>query len=237
MTFITALSVRERPRAEPWVRDVPAVAHLLARGRLELAHPVTVITGDNGVGKSTLLHAIARGYGFNTAGGAYRIETAGFPDPLFHTVRVETGPRAKQGYFLRAEKHFDHATELGDDGPNAHNLHHMSHGESVMTLVETFVPDGVYLLDEPESGLSAVRQMAQLAMLHRLSQRGAQIIMVTHSPILFAIPGAHIVEITQDALSTAIDLESTLAYRAMRDWLEDPAGVARFMIEVTDPER
>ncbi|WP_165164674.1 AAA family ATPase [Corynebacterium qintianiae] len=232
--FIKAVSLRDELRATGWVLEIPAVAHLLRRGRLDLSHPVTVITGDNGVGKSTLLEGIARGYGFSTQGGAYRIETAGYPDPLFDVLWVQATTRPKQGYFLRADTHFDYATELGPDGPSARNLHHMSHGESVLAVVEAFVRDGVYLLDEPESGLSAVRQMALLAMLHRLADKGAQFIIVTHSPILLAIPGAHIIEITREGINEGVEVEATTAFRAMRDWLANPAGVADFMVEVTD---
>ena len=231
--FIRALCMRADPIAPPWLFDAAAVRHLRERGRLELSHPITVITGDNGVGKSTLLNAIARGYGFDVTGGAYGDGLPGERDVLFRAVRVECSTRPKQGYFLRGDMHFAQATRLGSDGPGVKNLHHMSHGESILEMVQAFIPDGVYLLDEPEAGLSAVRQLALLSYLHALAEQGAQIIVVTHSPILLAIPGAHLIEIKHDELVDGAELERTDALRAMRDWLADPVGVAQFMIDVT----
>ncbi|EEI17323.1 AAA family ATPase [Corynebacterium lipophiloflavum] len=231
--FIQALCMRAEPVAQPWLFDVPAVKHLRELGRLELAQPVTVITGDNGVGKSTLLNAIARGYGYSVIGGTYGNGAPGPRDPLYRAVRLECSVRPKQGYFLRGDTHFGQATRLGNDGPGLKNLHHMSHGESILEMVEAFIPDGVYLLDEPEAGLSAVRQLALLSHLHSLAEQGAQIVVVTHSPILLAIPGAHLIEIKHDELVDGAELERTDALRAMRDWLADPVGVAQFMIDVT----
>ncbi|AWB84897.1 AAA family ATPase [Corynebacterium liangguodongii] len=233
--YIRALRAQENPRAEPWVFDVAAVSHLLERGEIDLSHPATIFTGDNGVGKSTLIEAIARGYGFSTAGGTWGVSRAGAPDALYEAAFVAETPRAKQGYFLRADAHFAQATSLGAHELLAGNLHHRSHGESVLAIVDTFVSDGLYILDEPESGLSAVSQMALMAILHRLARDGAQIIMATHSPILLGLPEAHIIEITREAMTCGMGLEETTAFRAMRDFLDDPVAVAEFMIDVTRP--
>jgi predicted ATPase len=69
-----------------------------------------------------------------------------------------------------------------------------SHGESFMTLFQSrFVPDGLYLLDEPEVPLSPMRQLGLLAMLKQMvTERNAQFIIATHSPILLGFPGATI---------------------------------------------
>lgn len=214
---------------EPWVLDVAAVRHL---DRLEFTAPITVFTGDNGVGKSTLLTGIARSYGFPVDGGVYH-PPAGPLDPLSPLLHVVERREAKRGYFLRGDAHFEAGRKMGSAGPSAHHLHAMSHGESVMMLVEHFPPEGIYILDEPESGLSAVRQMALLVLLHDLAAAGAQIIMVTHSPILLGIPGAELIEIGEDGYSRGLGVEETTAFRAMRDYLADPEGIAQYMLEVT----
>lgn len=68
-----------------------------------------------------------------------------------------------------------------------------SHGESFFKLFHSrFVPGGLYLLDEPESPLSPMKQLAFLAMLKEMVAQDSQFIIATHSPILMAYPGAEI---------------------------------------------
>jgi predicted ATPase len=69
-----------------------------------------------------------------------------------------------------------------------------SHGESYFTLFKArFVPNGLYLLDEPEAPLSPLRQIAFLSLIKEaVEQHGAQFVIATHSPIIMAYPGAAI---------------------------------------------
>jgi len=68
-----------------------------------------------------------------------------------------------------------------------------SHGESFLHLFRArFVPDGLYLLDEPEAALSPQSQLAFVAMMGEMVRQGAQFIIATHSPLLLAVPGATI---------------------------------------------
>ena len=68
-----------------------------------------------------------------------------------------------------------------------------SHGQSFLRLFRSrFVPDGLYLLDEPEAPLSPQSQLALMAMMQDMLAEGAQFIIATHSPILLAYPGATI---------------------------------------------
>ena len=68
-----------------------------------------------------------------------------------------------------------------------------SHGQSFLRLFQSrFVPDGLYLLDEPEAPLSPQSQLALMAMMLDMLGDGAQFVIATHSPILLAFPGATI---------------------------------------------
>ena len=68
-----------------------------------------------------------------------------------------------------------------------------SHGESFLTLFQSrFVPNGLYLLDEPEAPLSPLRQLAFLSALKQMVAQDSQFIIATHSPIILAFPEAQI---------------------------------------------
>ncbi|MGP6175283.1 AAA family ATPase [Corynebacterium sp. A21] len=218
-----------------WVFKVPAFKALKSHGSLPFNQPITLITGENGVGKSTLLEGIAVSCNFNDYGGPFGAEMKSRKNPLRNIATVTKGNRAMDGYFLRAESHYNVATEFGSSAPGVTDLHHMSHGESVMQVVqESFHGNGLYLLDEPESGLSMIRQMTLLAELHRAASAGAQLVIATHSPVLVALPGADIWEFTAEGkFRRGLDVAETTAYRALRDFLADPVGIAEFMVEVT----
>ncbi|MET3944671.1 AAA family ATPase [Corynebacterium mucifaciens] len=221
--FIEQVSVNPA-KAPQWALDAPAVAHVAKFG-FPLTNPVTLITGANGVGKSTLLEGIARAWGFAVEGGTWGVGKAGAHDPMFGALELRTGPRAKAGYFLRGETH-TRVTQFGG----------RSHGESVLELTSRFIPNALYLLDEPESGLSAVAQRALLSQLHALAEADAQVIAVTHSPIVLGVPGAEIVQIDEHGIERGLAVEDTLAYRAMRDFLEDPHGIAEYMADWAEGE-
>ena len=65
---------------------------------------------------------------------------------------------------------------------------------------------------------------------------GAQVVVVTHSPIVAAIPGAEIIEISDDGVERNLAVEDTLAFRATRDFLADPHGIAEFMADWAEGE-
>ena len=68
-----------------------------------------------------------------------------------------------------------------------------SHGQSFLRLFQSrIVPDGLYLLDEPEAPLSPQSQLALMALIADAVAQDAQFIIATHSPILLAYPGARI---------------------------------------------
>jgi predicted ATPase len=68
-----------------------------------------------------------------------------------------------------------------------------SHGESFLDFFQArFVPQGLYLLDEPEAPLSPLRQLSFLVLLKEMVEQDAQLIIATHSPIIMAYPDATI---------------------------------------------
>lgn len=83
------------------------------------------------------------------------------------------------------------------------DLDERSHGESFFTFFKArFVPDGLYLLDEPEAPLSPLRQLGFLSLLKEMvEQHNAQFIIATHSPILMAYPGAEILSFDQSPVA------------------------------------
>jgi predicted ATPase len=73
------------------------------------------------------------------------------------------------------------------------NLDENSHGQSFLKLFRSrFVPDGLYLLDEPEAPLSPQSQLALMSMIGHMIQDRGQFVIATHSPILLGYPGATI---------------------------------------------
>ena len=58
-----------RAAAGVWPVTVPAVAHILREG-LDLPAGATVLVGENGSGKSTVLEVLAAALGLNAEGGS-----------------------------------------------------------------------------------------------------------------------------------------------------------------------
>jgi predicted ATPase len=102
-----------------------------------------------------------------------------------------------------------------------------SHGESFLTVFQSrFVPNGLYLLDEPEAALSPLRQLGLISLIKQMVLQDAQFILATHSPILMAIPGAHILDLDQSppVYRDYQEIDQVILYRA---FLDDPDAFIR----------
>lgn len=214
--------------------SLPVVSRL---DKLALHPSVTFIIGENGTGKSTLLEAIAVGWGFNPEGGTrnFRFSSRASHSALYKCLRlVKNFRRPRDGFFLRAESFFNVATEIEklDEAPafgppivdsyGGRSLHEQSHGESfVALLTKRFGGRGLYILDEPEAALSPTRQMATLARIHELVQADSQFLIATHSPILMAYPDARIYRISEGGLEQ-IRYEETEHYSITKEFLNNP---------------
>ncbi|MCJ8006810.1 AAA family ATPase [Lederbergia wuyishanensis] len=68
-----------------------------------------------------------------------------------------------------------------------------SHGESFLDYFQARIrPNGLYLLDEPETPLSPMRQLSLISIILEAVKEDSQFIIITHSPILMALPEAEI---------------------------------------------
>lgn len=201
---------------------------------LDFTTPVTVLLGENGVGKSTLIEAMAALCGYDEAGGGkgyMPIDHSRAMDRsgalLATALRASWLPKVTNGWFFRAESFFsvaryldDAARESGAAGPDFLSW---SHGEGFVRFFEERMSrQGIYFLDEPESALSPKRQLELLRLLDEIqSSAKAQIIMATHSPILMAVPGARLLEITRGGLAET-ELRNTQHFKFYQDFTVDP---------------
>lgn len=179
-----------------YLRKIDAIKNV---DELAFHKPITFFVGENGSGKSTLLESIAVAYGFNPEGGTknYSFSTYDSHSELCDAIRIIKGVRRpKTGYFLRAESFYNVATkerEYADSEHPSKKYHEKSHGESFLAIAQNYMgADGIYIFDEPEAALSPQRQLTLLLNIHQCAQKGAQFIIVTHSPILLGIPDADI---------------------------------------------
>jgi predicted ATPase len=187
---------------QKWPAVLPPVAQVLEDG-LDLT-PATVLVGENGSGKSTIVEAIALAYGLSPEGGSTGARhTTRASESLLadHLQLVRNAGTTRRGYFLRAETMHGFFTYLeknpSTSGRDDVRFHDMSHGESFLELaVNRFRGRGLWVLDEPESALSFSGCLSLLGVLKDLLASGeSQVIMSTHSPLLAALPGARILEV------------------------------------------
>ncbi|GAA1780707.1 MAG: AAA family ATPase [Actinobacteria bacterium] len=219
-----------------WPGRIPAVRQVLTDG-LDLAK-LTILVGENGSGKSTLIEAIAMAFGLPGEGGSTGAmhKTYSSESPLSEWLTLERGAGAsKWGYFLRAETTHGLFTYLHNNpGPYDPDFHALSHGESFLTMIGTrrFRGPGFFVMDEPEAGLSFSAQLALVGTLHALAaDRGNQMLLATHSPVLASIPGAHILQLDEHGLreSRWEQLESVINYT---NFLAEPRRYLRHVVDL-----
>jgi predicted ATPase len=228
------------------VRDTeayPFCLPFLQKGfQLDFDHAITIIVGENGTGKSTLLEGIAALAGYDQAGGGkgyMPVDHSGAVEKmggdLAKALRASWLPKITTGWFFRAESFFTVARYLDEaakgSGPPPDFLSH-SHGEGFLRFFdERCNRQGIYIFDEPESALSPSRQIEFLKLLRRMEASGiCQIIMATHAPILMAYPGARLLRLAKYGLEP-ITLQETDHYRLMREFCADPASFVETMME------
>ena len=202
---------------------------------------ITIIVGENGTGKSTLLEGIAALAGYDEAGDgkgyrpvdhAHAREKMG--GALSKALRASWLPKITNGWFFRAESFFTVARYLDEAGsPYADFLSH-SHGEGFLRFFEERCQrQGLFIFDEPEAALSPSRQIEFLKLLRAMERSGiCQVIMATHAPLLMAYPGARLLSLTRGGLQP-VRVEDTAHFKTLRDFC---AGPEEFVKEVLGEE-
>jgi predicted ATPase len=215
---------------------------------LSFERAITIIVGENGTGKSTLLEGIAVLAGYDEAGGAKGYAPVDHSEAmeamggrLSEALRAGWLPKVTNGWFFRAESFFSVARYM--DKINREQIPGLpagippdflshSHGEGFLRFFEERCQrQGIFIFDEPESALSPSRQIEFLKLMRRMEKSGhCQIIMATHSPMLMAYPNATLLRLTKYGLEP-VTVWGTDHYKVMREFCDDPAGFVEAAIE------
>ncbi len=202
--------------------------------RVTFDAPVTLFVGENGTGKSTLLEAIAHKCGIHIWRDEERRRVVNNPyeDQLYRCLSVEWTDGPVAGSFFGSSVFKDFARILdewaaADPGQLKYwggaSLMTQSHGQSTMSFFKArYQIEGLYLLDEPETALSAKTQLEFLEILVKMSRAGhAQFIIATHSPILLSCPGAVIFSFDAAPIRS-VPYEATAHYQIYKRFMENP---------------
>ena len=237
--YIRGIRLEKEIPKSSYLSKLPMVVNLRKMDELKLNSKVTFLVGENGIGKSTLIEAIAVGVGFNPEGGSrnFAFSTEDSHSELFNYLTICKGiKKARDGFFLRAESFYNVASNIDQMDRDPDNkmgpsivssyggisLHKQSHGESFLSLVEKrFGGNGLYILDEPEAALSPARILRLMCNIHDLVEKDSQFIIATHSPILMAYPGAEVFLISEDGID-AVNYKDTEHYMITKRFLGAP---------------
>ncbi len=223
----------QKEKIESWDTYPFSIEAVKNLERIHFRFPVTFLIGENGIGKSTLIEAIAVSCGLNAEGGSqnFQFSTKNTTSNLSDYLHVLTYNRAKTKFFLRAESFYNVASEIDrlvkEDGfyslTDAYggSLHTCSHGESFLKLVQNrFTDHGLYILDEPEAALSIQSQMKLLCLIDDLVKGGSQFIIATHSPILISYRNGEILDLENNFKT--VEYKDTTIYQTYKLYLDRP---------------
>jgi predicted ATPase len=201
--------------------------------RIDFRTPVTLLAGENGTGKSTLLEAIANRAAIHIweDRGRVRCKVNPYENKLYRCISLDWTDGRVPGSFFGAAVFRDFARILDEwaatdpgqlDYFGGQSLLTQSHGQSLMAFFKArYAVRGLYLLDEPETALSPKSQIGLLQVLARAGAAGhAQFVIATHSPILLACPGATIYSFDHVPVRT-VDYEQTDHYQMYRRFMTD----------------
>lgn len=133
---------------------------------IEFKNNTTLLVGDQGVGKSTLLKALQN---FNNYKDTIAVKTSGEVSTLFFDTEKDN-PRVQPG-------------GLEKDALYRVSVAFVSHGETILPLMEhiTTEKNRLIMIDEPESGLSIRSQYKLVGYFNKAVENGCQLLVATHS--------------------------------------------------------
>lgn len=228
-----------RPDAELREGEFPGTLPFVHNFDVQFDAPVTILVGENGSGKSTVIEALAELCGLPVGGGG-RNELADLKVPqnrsdLAPFLRAAFAKKPKNGYFFRADflAHFATLLEERKADPEfrgdpyarygGRSLHTRSHGEAFLSVLSSWMTPGLILMDEPESALSPQRQLSLLLQIARLVREGGtQFVIATHSTILMTYPGASLLSFDGESIRP-IQIEETSHFQITKGLLDHPA--------------
>lgn len=229
MISLVTLNKDEIDSYDKYPFNIPVVKNF---NELKFKAPVTFFIGENGVGKSTFIEAIAVNLNLPKEGGTqnFMYETNDTTSNLSDYIKVRMDNKPKTEFFLRAESFYNFSTEVErlikeDDFHSLNksyggNLHECSHGEAFLKLVQNrFTENGLYILDEPEAALSIQRQLSLLCLIDELVKKGSQFIISTHSPILISYRNGIILDL--DDNFKEVSYKDTEIYKLYKMYLDN----------------
>lgn len=237
MNYIRFVQFKHYPEDNSYPFNIPAIQFLKDGKKLPFEKPVTFFVGENGMGKSTLIEAIAVASGFSAEGGSrdHCFDTMNTHSELYKYITITKSAFPEDGFFLRAESFYNVASYLDHSGSGMEryggiSLHNQSHGESFMSLVENrFEGNGLYILDEPEAALSPGRLMQLLVRIDELIKQNSQFIISTHSPILMAYPDADIYQFSEAGIE-ALKFKETEHYKITKMFIDQPEHMMMYLL-------
>lgn len=222
------------PTRDVFPFNVPAFQ---SNNNLRFNSKIILFCGENGVGKSALLDAIARKCGLMPWGGSktHKVHCNPHETQLAKFIKLDFSARPKYGFHFRAEAFFNFASSLDDimlDDPGRRkyfgggSLNAQSHGESFLTLFQSysFKIDGLYVIDEPEAALSPANQVEFVrVLLSNVRSSNKQYLIASLSPIILGCPGAQIFGFQKTGISP-INFRDTKIFKLYESFIKDPSG-------------
>jgi predicted ATPase len=207
--------------------------------KIQFNTPVTLFTGENGTGKSTLLKAIAIRCGIHIWQSEFnlRYEKNPHEEDLYKNISTQWEGGSVPGSYFGSQifSHFAKSLEewaIGDakmlEYFGGKSLITQSHGQSLMSYFKSrYKIKGLYFLDEPETALSPSSLIELLNLLIKISRQGhAQFLIATHSPFLMACPDAQIYSFDKPVIEP-IQYKDTDYYKIYKKFMNNPQEFIR----------